>query len=143
MIVKIARTGAEVTELSHSLKKQEDGKRMGADNFYATPDPETFKKLNGFFDLIINTLSIEIDWDQVLEFTGPRWDYGRCWSVFHNFLFLSETFSLVSSSEVILRYNDNFDSIVLAHFNATYLLIIPDYTRIHYNACVFIESIIF
>jgi alcohol dehydrogenase (NADP+) len=59
--------GAEVTVLSHSPKKQEDGKRMGADNFYATSDPETFKKLKGYFDLIINTLSIEIDWDQYLN----------------------------------------------------------------------------
>jgi len=47
--VKIAHAlGAEVTVLSHSLKKQEDGKRLGADNFYATSDPETFKKLKGY-----------------------------------------------------------------------------------------------
>ena len=68
MGVKIADAlGAEVTVLSHSLKKQEDGKRMGSDNFYATSDPETFKKLKGYFDLIINTLSVEIDWDQYLN----------------------------------------------------------------------------
>jgi uncharacterized zinc-type alcohol dehydrogenase-like protein len=68
MGVKIAHAlGAEVTVLSHSLKKEEDGKRMGADNFHATSDPETFKKLKGYFDLIINTLSIEIDWDQYLN----------------------------------------------------------------------------
>lgn len=66
--VKIADAlGAEVTVLSHSLRKQEDGKRMGADNFYTTSDPETFKKLKGYFDLIINTLSIDIDWDQYLN----------------------------------------------------------------------------
>jgi alcohol dehydrogenase (NADP+) len=68
MGVKIAQAlGAEVTVLSHSLKKQEDGRRIGADNFYATSDPETFKKLNGFFDLTINTLSVEIDWGQYLN----------------------------------------------------------------------------
>jgi alcohol dehydrogenase (NADP+) len=68
MGVKIAHAlDAEVTVLSHSLRKQEDGKRMGADNFYATSDPETFKRLKGYFDLIINTLSIEIDWDQYLD----------------------------------------------------------------------------
>ena len=62
--VKIAHAlGAEVTGLSHSLKKQEDGKRMGANNFYVTSEPDTFKKLKGYFDLIINTLSVEIDWD--------------------------------------------------------------------------------
>ena len=46
MGVKIAHAlGAEVTVLSHSLKKQDDGKKMGADNFYATSDPMTFDKL--------------------------------------------------------------------------------------------------
>ena len=68
MGVKIAHAlGAEVTVLSHSLRKQEDGKRMGADNFYATSDPETFKRLKGYFDLVINTLSVEIDWDENLN----------------------------------------------------------------------------
>ena len=68
MGVKIAHAlGAEVTVLSHSLRKQEDGKRMGADNFYATSDPETFKRHRGYFDLVINTLSVEIDWDQYLN----------------------------------------------------------------------------
>ena len=68
MGVKIAHAlGAEVTVLSHSLRKQEDGKRMGADYFYATSDQETFKRLKGYFDLLINTLSVEIDWDQYLN----------------------------------------------------------------------------
>lgn len=68
MGVKIAHAlGSEVSVLSHSLKKQEDGKRMGADHFYATSDPETFKTLNGYFDLLINTLSIEADWDDYLN----------------------------------------------------------------------------
>jgi uncharacterized zinc-type alcohol dehydrogenase-like protein len=52
--------------ISHSLRKQEDGKRMG-DKFYATSDPETFEKLKGYFDLIINTLAVEIDWEQYLN----------------------------------------------------------------------------
>src|ERR671923_565651 len=60
--VKMAHTlGAEVTVLSHSLRKQEEGKRMGADDFYATSDPDTLKKLKGYFDLIINTVSVEFD----------------------------------------------------------------------------------
>jgi alcohol dehydrogenase (NADP+) len=40
---------------------------MGTDNFYATSDPETFKRLKGYFDLIINTLAVEIDWDHYLN----------------------------------------------------------------------------
>jgi uncharacterized zinc-type alcohol dehydrogenase-like protein len=65
MGVKIGHAlGAEVTVLSQSLKKQTDGKRMGADHFYATSDPQTFEKLKGYFHLIINTVSSGIDWDQ-------------------------------------------------------------------------------
>lgn len=68
MGVKIAHAlGAEVTVLSHSLTKQEDGKKMGADFFYATSDPPTFSKLQKHFDLIINTVSTEIDLNQYLK----------------------------------------------------------------------------
>jgi alcohol dehydrogenase (NADP+) len=68
MGVKLGRAfGAEVTVLSQSLKKQADGKRLGADQFYATSDPETFTKLKGYFDLIINTVSAQIDWNEYLD----------------------------------------------------------------------------
>jgi uncharacterized zinc-type alcohol dehydrogenase-like protein len=53
--------GAEVTVLSQSLKKQEDGPRLGADHYHATSDPDTFKRLAGTFDLIVNTVSAKID----------------------------------------------------------------------------------
>lgn len=58
--------GADVTVLSQSLKKQEDGKKLGAHHFYATSNPETFTKLAGTFDLIINTVSDGIDWNAYL-----------------------------------------------------------------------------
>jgi uncharacterized zinc-type alcohol dehydrogenase-like protein len=62
MAVKIAHAlGAEVTVLSQSLKKQEDGLRLGADHYYATSDPNTFADLASSFDLIINTVSGNID----------------------------------------------------------------------------------
>lgn len=62
MGVKIAHAlGAEVTVLSQSLKKQEDGLRLGADDYYATSDPGTFAALAGRFDLIVNTVSASID----------------------------------------------------------------------------------
>ncbi|MBV6762833.1 NAD(P)-dependent alcohol dehydrogenase [Rhodococcus opacus] len=62
MAVKIAHAmGAEVTVLSQSLKKQEDGLRLGADEYYATSDPNIFERLAGRFDLIINTVSAAID----------------------------------------------------------------------------------
>jgi uncharacterized zinc-type alcohol dehydrogenase-like protein len=62
MAVKIAHAmGAEVTVLSQSLKKQEDGLRLGADQYYATSDPDTFTSLAGRFDVIINTVSADLD----------------------------------------------------------------------------------
>ena len=62
MAVKIAHAmGAEVTVLSQSLKKQEDGLRLGADHYFATSDPDTFEALASSFDLIINTVSAKID----------------------------------------------------------------------------------
>ena len=68
MGVKLAHAmGAEVTVLSHSLKKIEDGKRMGANYFHATADPKIFTELKGRFDLIINTVSAPIDWNQYLN----------------------------------------------------------------------------
>ncbi|MCV7197329.1 NAD(P)-dependent alcohol dehydrogenase [Mycobacterium angelicum] len=62
-----AALGAEVTVLSQSLKKMEDGLRLGASNYYATSDPETFKKLRGSFDLILNTVSANLDLNQYLN----------------------------------------------------------------------------
>src|SRR6202140_5197989 len=68
MGVKLAHAlGAEVTVLSQSLKKQADGKRLGADHFYATSDPATFTKLARSFDLVINTVSTGIDWNQYID----------------------------------------------------------------------------
>jgi alcohol dehydrogenase (NADP+) len=62
MAVKIAHAmGAEVTVLSQSLKKREDGLRLGADQYHATSDDTTFTDLAGSFDLIINTVSAPID----------------------------------------------------------------------------------
>ena len=68
MGVKIAAAlGSEVTVLSQSLKKQEDAIRLGARHYYATSDPATFDILAGPFDLIINTVSADIDVDNYLS----------------------------------------------------------------------------
>ncbi len=68
MAVKLAHAlGAEVTVLSQSLRKKEDGLRLGADHYYATSDPETFTDLARSFDLIINTVSAAVDLDAYLK----------------------------------------------------------------------------
>jgi len=68
MGVKLAHAlGADVTVLSHSSKKHDDAKRLGADHYFATSETETFKTLNSTFDLIINTVSAPLDWNQYLS----------------------------------------------------------------------------
>ncbi len=69
--VKIAHAlGAEVTVLSQSLSKQDDGAKFGADHYYATSDPQTFKDLAGSFDLILNTVSASLPMGQYLSLLG-------------------------------------------------------------------------
>ncbi len=71
MAVRIAHAmGAEVTVLSQSLKKQEDGLRLGADHYFATSDPDTFEALAGSFDLIVNTVSAKLDMNAYLGLLG-------------------------------------------------------------------------
>jgi len=61
-----AAMGADITVLSQTLSKKEDGMRLGAKAYYATSDAETFKTLAGTFDLIICTVSAGIDWNAYL-----------------------------------------------------------------------------
>jgi uncharacterized zinc-type alcohol dehydrogenase-like protein len=62
MGVQIAHAlGAEVTVLSQTLSKKEDGLRLGADHYRATSDPTTFRELRSSFDVILNTVSAVID----------------------------------------------------------------------------------
>ncbi|MCM2438483.1 NAD(P)-dependent alcohol dehydrogenase [Agrobacterium vitis] len=68
MGVKIgAAMGAEITVLSQTLSKKEDGLRLGASHYYATSDAKTFETLSGSFDLIICTVSADIDWNAYLN----------------------------------------------------------------------------
>lgn len=62
-----AAMGAEVTVLSHSLGKQDDGKRFGAHHYYATGDKQTFRELRNRFDLILNTVSADLPIDNYLR----------------------------------------------------------------------------
>ncbi len=68
MAVKIARAlGAEVSVLSHSNKKEADAKRFGAHHFYAMSDLKNFETLARTFDLMLNTVSVELNWNAYLN----------------------------------------------------------------------------
>nr|WP_276526499.1 NAD(P)-dependent alcohol dehydrogenase [Lentzea albidocapillata] len=67
MGVKIAAAlGAEVTVLSQSLRKKDDGLKLGAQHYRATSDPATFTELAGTFDVILSTVSAPLDFGAYL-----------------------------------------------------------------------------
>lgn len=62
MGVKFARAmGAEVTVLSHSPGKRDDALRLGAHEFVSTADEGALASLQNRFDLILNSVSADID----------------------------------------------------------------------------------
>jgi uncharacterized zinc-type alcohol dehydrogenase-like protein len=62
MAVKFgAAFGAEVTVLSTSASKEAEAKKLGAHKFVLTSDPAQAKSVKGYFDLIIDTVSVEHD----------------------------------------------------------------------------------
>ncbi len=62
MGVKLARAmGAKVTVFSTSAHKAADAKRLGANSFVVTQDPSFAEKLEGKFDLILDTVSANHD----------------------------------------------------------------------------------
>lgn len=62
-----AAMGAEVTVLSQSLSKKDAGLAMGASDYYATSDDQTFERNARRFDLVINTVSANLDLDRYLR----------------------------------------------------------------------------
>ena len=62
-----AALGAEVTVLSHSKAKESDAKRMGASAFVDTESPDWHKSLQKNFDLILNTVSADLDLEPYLS----------------------------------------------------------------------------
>lgn len=62
MGVKFAHAlGAHVTVLSHSVSKKDDALAMGADDFIVVEGSAELKPLSRSFDLILNTVSAQID----------------------------------------------------------------------------------
>ncbi|HZY82615.1 MAG TPA: NAD(P)-dependent alcohol dehydrogenase, partial [Cyclobacteriaceae bacterium] len=71
MAVKFAVSfGAEVTMLSTSKSKEADAKKLGAHNFALTTDDAQMKKLSNHFDIILNTVSADHDYENYLKLLG-------------------------------------------------------------------------
>jgi len=71
MGVKIAAAmGAEVTVLSTSPAKEADARKLGAHNFINIKDADAAKSANGSFDLILDTISAQHDYNAYLSLLG-------------------------------------------------------------------------
>jgi uncharacterized zinc-type alcohol dehydrogenase-like protein len=71
MGVKIAAAmGAEVTVLSTSPSKEADARKLGATNFLNIKDGEATKAAAGSFDIILDTISANHDYNQYLSLLG-------------------------------------------------------------------------
>ena len=72
--VKLAAAmGAEVTVISQTRGKEEDGRRYGATGWIATKEaPEALKQHAGEFDVIINTVSAHLDVREYMATLRPH-----------------------------------------------------------------------
>ena len=59
--------GAEVTLFSTSPSKEKDAKKLGAHNFVLSTDKKAMKKLESYFDVLLNTLSVPHPYETYLE----------------------------------------------------------------------------
>ena len=62
-----AAMGAEVTVFSHSPDKEEDARAMGAHDFVVTKDVRILAEMQNSFDLLLNTVSAEIDLEPYIK----------------------------------------------------------------------------
>ncbi|MES1222978.1 MAG: NAD(P)-dependent alcohol dehydrogenase [Bacteroidota bacterium] len=71
MGVKFAASfGAEVTMISTSPSKEKDARRLGAHNFLLQTDKAQMKKYDSYFDVVLNTISANHDYEKYLNLLG-------------------------------------------------------------------------
>lgn len=59
--------GCEVTAFSTSPDKEEEARNLGAHHFVSTHDTDALKKQRGKFDLILDTVNVELDWNRYIS----------------------------------------------------------------------------
>lgn len=68
MAVKFAvQMGADVTVLSTSASKEQDALDLGAHHFVLSTDKEAMKKLNSHFDVVVDAISANHDYENFLN----------------------------------------------------------------------------
>jgi uncharacterized zinc-type alcohol dehydrogenase-like protein len=64
--------GCDVTAFSSTASKADEAIRMGAHRVIDTHSPEQLKKAAGSFDLILSTVSADLDWTAYLAALAPK-----------------------------------------------------------------------
>lgn len=73
MGVKLAvAMGAKVTVISHSDKKREDSRRLGATAFVNSSNEEEMNLARGKFDFVLNTVSAPHSYDRMMQLVKPN-----------------------------------------------------------------------
>ena len=69
----LAKMGTQVTGLSSTRSKEENTRKLGATDFIATKEsPEDLEKAAGRFDLILSTVSADVDWNTYINALAPE-----------------------------------------------------------------------
>jgi uncharacterized zinc-type alcohol dehydrogenase-like protein len=64
--------GCDVSAFSTSPDKEQEAKTMGAHHFINSKDPSSINKFKGYFDLILNTTNVNLDWNLYLSLLRPK-----------------------------------------------------------------------
>jgi uncharacterized zinc-type alcohol dehydrogenase-like protein len=73
MAVKFAAAyGCDVTAFTSSESKFDEAKSFGANHVVSTKDSATIRKLGGSFDLLISTVNVKLDWDEIIGTLAPK-----------------------------------------------------------------------
>jgi uncharacterized zinc-type alcohol dehydrogenase-like protein len=64
--------GCEVTAFSTSPAKESVARNFGAHNFVATGNSAALDKLSGYFDMILVTVNVALDWDAYIGALSPK-----------------------------------------------------------------------
>jgi uncharacterized zinc-type alcohol dehydrogenase-like protein len=67
-----SKWGCEVTAFTSSDKKIQEAKELGAHKTLSSRDPEALKTVQGYFDLIICTVNVSLDWNAYIGTLAPK-----------------------------------------------------------------------
>jgi uncharacterized zinc-type alcohol dehydrogenase-like protein len=64
--------GCEVTAFTSSITKREEALKLGAHHTLSSRDPSALEDKAGYFDLILSTVNIKLDWNAYMSALKPK-----------------------------------------------------------------------